>query len=155
MNRITYKDLKFDDYKIVNDFIIKYKIELFLDADDIIICYQSSALEITNSWNDIVTETAYYFQSNLVDEIMSKNLLLVFCAYNDIDINIKKEIQSDTYCCRKIVRSNVKNLESSIKELIFYDTVQVVVTKTSSLKYLIHEKHPEVFILLGLENETE
>ena len=103
---------------------------------------------IKKNWNDITTRTALDFQSNLIDQVTSRNLLLVFCSNEEIYIDTKKEIQSDTYCCRKIARSNVENLESSIKELIFYGTKNEEEVNKSSLKEIIEKEHPEVFQLM-------
>ena len=155
MNKITNDDLKFEDVDEVNKFVSKHNIILFQDDDDVIICYQSSSEKIRELWVSIVADVAYYFQSNLIDEVLSKNLLLVFCANDHIDINTKKEIQSNTYCCRKIARSNVSDLERTIKDLVFFDMADQRIVITSSLSALIKEKHPEVFNLLSIKDETK
>ncbi|NMP28532.1 hypothetical protein GW590_16845 [Rahnella sp. SAP-1] len=155
MNKITNNDLKFEDVDEANKFVSKYNIILFQDDDDVIICYQSSSEKIRELWGSVVEDLAYYFQSNLIDDILSRNLLLVFCANDDIDINTKKEIQSNTYCCRKIARSKVSDLEGAIKDLIFFDTTIQGVVNTSSLSILIKERHPEVFNLLSVKDETK
>lgn len=150
MNNITWNELQFDDTEAAEKFIVQNGIKLFIDDGDVIICYQSSAENITSTWNDITTKTALDFQSNLIDQITSRNLLLVFCANDEIDVDTKKKIQSDTYCCRKIARSNVKDLETSIRELVFYDTESKKEVKTSPLKEIIEKNHPEVFQLMAL-----
>jgi len=151
MNKITCDDLEFEDKDTVIKFITDNKIELYVDELDVILCYQSNSEDIRSNWYDITTQTALYFQSNLIDEIMSKNLLLVFCSSNEIDIETKKKIQSDTYCCRKIARSNVVNAEESIKELILYQTNQSESKESISLKELIRKNHPDVFELMALK----
>ena len=157
MNRITISNLKFENVEEANNFVLKYNIILFQDDDDVIICYQSSSENIRDGWKSIVEDLAYYFQSNLIDSIVSRNLLLVFCANedDDIDINTKKEIQSNTYCCRKLARSNVSNLEGTIKDLIFFDTTVQRISNTSSLSFLIKERYPEIFKLLSLKDEAK
>jgi hypothetical protein len=151
MNKITCDDLEFEDKEAAIKFITDNKIELYIDELDIILCYQSKGEDITSNWYDITTQTALYFQSNLIDEITSKNLLLVFCSSNEIDIDTKNKIQSDTYCCRKIARSNVVNTEENIKELIFYQTNQPENKVSISLKELIRKNHPDVFKLMALK----
>jgi hypothetical protein len=151
MNKITYDYLSFDDKEAAAQFITDNKIEIYIDELDIILCYQSNSEDISSNWYDITTQAALYFQSNLVDEIMSKNLLLVFCSSNEIDIETKKKIQSDVYCCRKIARSNVVNAGESIKELILYQTTQSEIKASISLKELIRKNHPDVFKLMALK----
>lgn len=155
MNNITSDDLQFDDIETANKFIIENEIKLFSDDGDIIICYQSSAANIASNWNDITTKTALDFQSNLIDQITSKNLLLVFCAHDEIDIDTKKKIQLDTYCCRKITRSNVVDLEKSIKELVFYRVKNDQEITSTPLKKIIEQKHPEVFQLMAMYNDDK
>jgi hypothetical protein len=151
MNKITCDDLEFEDKDAAIKFIADNKIELYIDELDIILCYQSNSEDISSNWYEITTQTALYFQSNLTDEITSKNLLLVFCSSNEIDIETKKKIQSDTYCCRKIARSNVVNAEKSIKELILYQINQSEGKESISLKELIRKNHPDVFELMALK----
>ncbi|HIF8869576.1 TPA: hypothetical protein ACX6DV_003557, partial [Vibrio cholerae] len=97
------------------------------------------------------SKTALYFQSNLIDETAANNLLLVFCAKDEIDIETRKKIQSDTYCCRKIARSNVSDVESSIKDLVFYNADNTQKISSLSLIDLIAERHPEVYELMAEE----
>jgi hypothetical protein len=151
MNKIMCEALDFEDEEAATKFVTNNKIDLYLDELDVILCYQSQSEDISSNWYEITTQAALYFQSNLIDEIMSKNLLLVFCSSNDIDIDTKNKIQSDTYCCRKIVRSNVENAEKSIKELVLYQTRQSGDKKSISLKELIRNNHPDVFELMALK----
>lgn len=151
MNKITCDYLEFEDKDAAIKFIAANQIELYIDELDIILCYQSNSENINANWYKITTQAALYFQSNLIDEITSKNLLLVFCSSNEIDIETKKKIQSDTYCCRKIARSNVKNTEESIKDLILYQTNQSESKESISLKELIKKDHPDVFELMALK----
>ncbi|MEZ8513837.1 hypothetical protein AB6D22_23610 [Vibrio splendidus] len=150
MNSINCEDLQFDDMSSAVKFVSENEIKIFSDEGDLILCYMDSSEGIKKNWNDITTKTALDFQSNLVDQVTSRNLLLVFCSNEEIDIDTKKEIQSDTYCCRKIARSNVENLESSIKELIFYGTEKEEEVNKSSLIEIIEKKHPEVFQLMAM-----
>lgn len=150
MNSINCKDLLFDDMPSAEKFILENEIEIFSDEGDLILCYMNSPEGIKKNWNDITTRTALDFQSNLIDQVISRNLLLVFCSTEEIDIDIKKEIQSDTYCCRKIARSKVEDLESSIKDLIFYGTEKKEEVKKSSLKEIIEKEHNEVFQLMAI-----
>lgn len=151
MNKISCEDLDFDDKETAIKFITDNKIEIYIDEFDIILCYQSKSEDIRSNWYDITTQAALYFQSNLIDEITSKNLLLVFCSSHEIDIDTKKKIQSDTYCCRKIARSNVVDIEESIKELILFKTNQSETIVSKSLKELIRNDHPDVFNLMALK----
>lgn len=151
MNKITCDDLEFEDKEEAIKFIEENEIELFLDELDIILSYRSSSEKISANWSEITTQTALHFQANLIDEITSKNLLLVFCSSNGIDIETKKKIQSDTYCCRKIARSNVVDAEKSIKELILYQINQSEGKESISLKELIRKNHPDVFELMALK----
>lgn len=153
MIRITYKDLSFEKEDEAKDLIEKYDLVLFKDVDDVIVCYYSTGDIIENLWGELLTEMALCFQANLEDEILSKNLLLVFCASDNVNIDLKKEIQSDTYCCRKIVRSNVSDVDKSIKELVFYNVEKVTIPGASSLKEILEKKHPEVFKMMRSENE--
>lgn len=148
MHRITYDDLTFDDKNSAIEFIEDNKIELFYEYGDIFICYNSSSSKIDNKWYEITTKTALYFQSNLLDETLSKNLLLVFFSADDIDINIKKTIQSDIYCCRKIVKSNVINIEDTIKELVFFSAKIKSESKSTSLNDFLMNKHSDVLTLV-------
>lgn len=120
MNSINCNELQFDDLSSAVRFVLENNITIFLDEGDLILCYMDSSEGIKSNWNDISTRMALDFQSNLVDEVISRNLLLVFCSTEEIDIDTRKKIQLDTYCCRKIARSKVENLENSIKDLIFY-----------------------------------
>ncbi|HAG52388.1 MAG TPA: hypothetical protein DCL21_01215 [Alphaproteobacteria bacterium] len=151
MNKIDYSSLDFEDKDAAESYILENDIILFSDAGDIIICYRSNAENISRNWNDITTKTALYFQSNLLDEISASNLLLVFCSTDEIDINTRKKIQSDTYCCRKIARSNVGDIESSIKDLVFYNTDNERKVSSLSLIDLIEKKHPDVFNLMDVK----
>lgn len=151
MNNIDYSSLSFEDVDAAENYIKENDIILFSDEDDIIICYQSNSENISRKWSDITSKTALYFQSNLVDEISASNLLLVFCATDEIDIETRKKIQSDTYCCRKIARSNVSDIESSIKDLVFYNTDNTQKISSLSLIDLIEKKHPEVYELMAEE----
>ncbi|WP_273859902.1 ABC-three component system middle component 1 [Photobacterium sp. GSS17] len=151
MNNIDYSSLDFEDKDAAKSFIIDNDILLFSDEGDIILCYQSNSENIKCNWSDITTQTALYFQSNLLDEVSASNLLLVFCSTDEIDIETRKKIQSDTYCCRKIARSNVSDIESSIKELVFYNTKNERKVSSLSLIELIKKKHPEVFDLMAVK----
>jgi hypothetical protein len=150
MNSINCEDLNFDDMPAAEKFVLENEIKIFSDEGDLILCYMDSSEGIKNNWNDITTRTALDFQSNLTDQVISRNLLLVFCSTEEIDIDTKKEIQSDTYCCRKIARSKVENLESSIKDLIFYGTEKKEEVKKSTLKEIIEKEHHEVFQLIDM-----
>lgn len=152
MNSIICEELKFkldfDDIDSALKFVKENNITIFSDEGDLILCYLDSSEGIKKKWTDITTKAALDFQSNLVDQIISRNLLLVFCSHEEIDIVTKKEIQSDTYCCRKIVRSGVDNLEHSIKELIFYGIEKEEETKDISLKEVIEKEHYDVFQMM-------
>jgi hypothetical protein len=150
MHKITCDDLSFEDKDSADKFIRDNNIILFSEDGDIFICYESTAIDISKEWYDITTKTALYFQSNLLDETMSRNLLLVFFSNDDIDINIKKTIQSDIYCCRKIVKSNVKDIEFTIKELIFHSDIITSETKNHSLKEFLTTKHKDILELVSL-----
>ena len=153
MIRITYKDISFEREDEAKNLIEKYNLILFKDVDDVIVCYYSTGDIIESLWDELLTELALSFQANLEDEILSKNLLLVFCASDTVNIDLKKEIQSDTYCCRKIVRSNVGDVDKSIKELDFYNVEKVTVPGATSLKEILEKKHPEVIEMMRSENE--
>ncbi|MUI53378.1 hypothetical protein [Aliivibrio fischeri] len=150
MNSINCKDLQFDDMPSAEKFILESEIKIFSDEGDLILCYMNSPEDIKRNWNDITTRTALDFQSNLIDQVISRNLLLVFCSTEEIDVDTKKEIQSDTYCCRKIARSKVEDLERSIKDLIFYGTEKKEDVKKSSLKNIIEKEHNDVFQLMAI-----
>ncbi|HIF9276603.1 TPA: ABC-three component system middle component 1 [Photobacterium damselae] len=151
MNNIDYNSLSFEDKDAAENYIKENDIILFSDEGDIIICYKSNSENISQNWSDITSKTALYFQSNLLDEISASNLLLVFCATDEIDIETRKKIQSDTYCCRKIARSNVNDVETSIKDLVFYHTDNTKTISSLSLIDLIKTKHPEVYKLMAKE----
>ena len=151
MNNIDVNSLIFEDAEAAKNYIEENEIILFSDEEDIIICYQSNSENIKDKWTDITSKTALYFQSNLLDETSANNLLLVFCAKDEIDIETRKKIQSDTYCCRKIARSNVSDVESSIKDLVFYNVDNTQKISSTSLIELIAERHPEVYELMAEE----
>ncbi|HDY8172461.1 ABC-three component system middle component 1 [Vibrio vulnificus] len=151
MNKIDVNSLIFEDEDAAKNYIEENGIILFSDEEDIIICYQSNFDNIKDKWSDITSKTALYFQSNLIDETAANNLLLVFCAKDEIDIETRKKIQSDTYCCRKIARSNVSDVESSIKDLVFYNVDNTQKISSLSLIDLIAERHPEVYELMAEE----
>lgn len=153
MNRITYEDLSFENQIEAKNVIEKHKLILFQDIDDVIICYHSTSEVISKRWNQLLTEIALYFQANLDDEILSRNLLLVFCCSDYINVELKKEIQSDTYCCRKIVRSNITSIDAAIKDLLFLNIDKIVKKESLSLKKFIENNHPEVFEMLRAANE--
>lgn len=152
MINITCDDLEFDDIISARDFINEHSIKLFMDDGDIILCYESTAENIESQWEKVSTKTALYFQSNLIDEVIARNLILVYLSKDEITISVKKKIQLDTYCCRKIVRSGVNNLDDSIKELMLFNTEQLSKPEVASLRDLIQNKHPEVFELISNEN---
>ncbi|MEZ9048097.1 ABC-three component system middle component 1 [Vibrio sp. 10N.247.311.64] len=148
MINITCDDLVFDDVISAKDFVNEHSIKLFMDDGDIILCYESTADNIENQWEKVSTKTALYFQSNLIDEVIARNLILVYLSKDEINIGVKKTIQLDTYCCRKIVRSGINNLDDSIKELMLFNTEQLSKPEVVSLRELIKIKHPEVFELI-------
>lgn len=153
MIRITYNDLSFERKDEAEFVVGKYDLILFKDNDDVIICYYSTADVIEALWSDLLAEMALYFQANLEDEILAKNLLLVFCSSDNVNIDVKKEIQSDTYCCRKIVRSNVSDVDKSIKELVLYNVERATTSETISLRKILEKEHPEVFNMMRTGNE--
>ncbi|MBS9921947.1 ABC-three component system middle component 1 [Vibrio alginolyticus] len=151
MRNINCNDLEFDNLHSAISFIENNNIKLFYDEGDVILCYQSNESDITENWKDISMKTALYFQANLKDEIIGRNILLVFLSKDSVDINIKKSIQSNTYCCRKIVRSNVENIEKTINELMLKDISENKKKKKTNLKSFIRNSHHEVFNLIGEE----
>ncbi|WP_349886339.1 ABC-three component system middle component 1 [Pantoea ananatis] len=155
MISITYENLSFEREKDAKYVILKYGLILFKDDDDIIICYGSTSENIKDKWVNILSEIAFNFQANLLDEIQSKNLLLVFCAKDSVSVDLKKEIQSDTYCCRKVVRSNVSDIKEDIKSLILYNVKTIMTPDSKSLIDIIKEKHHVVYEMIRSENEIK
>ncbi|EGU9030329.1 hypothetical protein GA076_18890 [Vibrio parahaemolyticus] len=152
MNSITCDDLDFEEIGDAKKFIEKNHIRLFIDEGDVILCYESTSEDLESNWEKISMKTALYFQSNLIDEVLARNLILVFLTKNEVDISVKKRIQSDTYCCRKIVRSNVISIENSIKDLMLFNIEGQNTAEVESLIDLIKIEHPEVFQLIDSEN---
>ncbi|MEZ8606665.1 ABC-three component system middle component 1 [Vibrio sp. 10N.239.311.G01] len=151
MRKINCNELDFVDQESAIKFVERNEIEVFSDDGDIDIalCYRSTKEQIKSNWKDISLQTALYFQSNLKDEVIGRNMILVYMSQGDLDINVKKEIQSNTYCCRKIVRCNVDETESEINELMLNNINGIYKEKHYNLKELIRINHPEVFSLIG------
>lgn len=153
MRKISCDELDFFDQESANKFIDMNEIEIFSDDGDIdvALCYRATQEKIILNWKDISLQAALYFQSNLKDEVIGRNMVLVYMSQGDLDISVKKEIQSNTYCCRKIVRCNVDNTEAEINELMLKNVNGNYEEKHYNLKELIRVKYPEVFDLIGGE----
>ena len=149
MNKIECEILKFEDSESAILFIENNNIQLYMDSNDIILCYEGTEGDIRDNWFEITSQLALQFQSNLVDDVLANNLLLVFCTKDNLDIELKKEIQSNTYGFRKLVRSNVKNITDSIRELIFYEIEAPKKNDSIPLSDIIKTKYPDIFHLLS------
>jgi hypothetical protein len=93
--------------------------------------------ELTETWEEISSEVALYFQSTLDNEIEIWNIYILFLVQGMVDSEARYLVEQNKYSSRKLVIEDIKiplagkDIEEIIKEKLFHVKVESVSSKSN------------------------
>lgn len=146
------------DKEQVTKFMNTYNINAFREYDyesaPIILVYYADSIEIEKYWFEIVNDFGCYFQSNITEEFLRRNITLFFMCKDELSHSLKQSIQRDVYACRKVVFDKVIEPSQILSSYYLYGySAKSQLNNLDDLKSIIENKFESVYRELSNENK--
>lgn len=102
---------------------------------------------LTKKWKAISEFIAVYFQSKLTSEFSLWNLYLMFISESEVNIEIKYQIENDTFSSRKLVISPIREIDDILKEYVL--NANLLIQPTDKVTEVKLETNPIIWDQLG------
>ncbi|OFX56913.1 MAG: hypothetical protein A2046_01035 [Bacteroidetes bacterium GWA2_30_7] len=108
------------------NFIFNYKKIIFGGEIQIFFIKNNNEVELKDNWEKISEFIATNFQVNLNDEFSVWNIYLFFILKDNVNNEIKYQIENDTFSSRKIVIVGENNFDKIINEHIINNNLTLI-----------------------------
>ncbi|MEF7658506.1 ABC-three component system middle component 1 [Bacillus thuringiensis] len=129
-----------------------YIFTMILDSQD----------ELMNTWEDISSDIAFYFQGGLESEIEIWNIYVLFLVQGSVDGKIRYFVEQNKYSSRKLVIEGVtrpitgEDIESIINEKLFYVRIPSVSSMDDSAETIsntLENNYKKIFKIINHSEE--